>query len=228
MKAQRVHASGEHGYEPVHGLPGRLPPGERMLWQGAPAALPLAVQALHLRKVALYFGALMLWRLAGVLHDGGTLVDAARSLAWALPLSLAGLALLYALAWLYAKTTVYTLTNQRVVMRLGIVLTVSFNLPLGRIDGVTLRQHADGSGDLMLSLSGSQRIAFLHLWPHVRPWHINRTQPMLRALPDVGPVARLLAGALQATQGEAANDRQGPRQRGALDGARDALQPAAA
>ena len=36
-------------------------------------------------------------------------------------------------AWLSARTTMYTLTNKRVVMRIGIVLTVSFNLPLRAI-----------------------------------------------------------------------------------------------
>jgi hypothetical protein len=218
MKVQRVQPTGEHGYEPVHGLPGRLPPGERMLWQGAPAVLPLAVQALHLRKLAIYFGLLMAWRAAGVLADGGGLLDAARALAWAVPMSALGLGLVFGLGWLYASTTVYTLTNKRVVLRLGIVLTVTFNLPLARIEGVTLRRHSDGTGDLMLRLPDTERIAFLHLWPHVRPWRINHTEPMLRALADIDVVAPLLASALQATLDETARSAQAAAAAAALAG----------
>ena len=33
-----------------------------------------------------------------------------------------------------ARTTLYTLTDRRVVMRIGIVLTVAYNLPLVRIE----------------------------------------------------------------------------------------------
>ena len=54
----------------------------------------------------------------------------------------------------------------------------------------------------MLSLAGSDRIAYLHLWPHARPWRLKRTEPMLRALADAPAVAAQLAQALQ--QAEAA------------------------
>ncbi len=37
------------------------------------------------------------------------------------------------MAWLSARSTVYTLTDRRMVMRMGIVLTVTFNLPFKRI-----------------------------------------------------------------------------------------------
>jgi hypothetical protein len=32
--------------------------------------------------------------------------------------------------------------------------------------------------------SAGKRIAYLHLWPHARPWQLKRPQPLLRALPD--------------------------------------------
>ncbi len=41
-----------------HGLPGPLPKGERLLWQGRPALLSLARRAFHVDLVALYFGGL--------------------------------------------------------------------------------------------------------------------------------------------------------------------------
>lgn len=197
MKALRVQPSGDHEHEPVHGLPELLPPGEHMLWQGAPDWRALAVQAFHVRKVALYFGALIVWRFAAVHGDMGTMA-ALKSIAWAVPLAATGLALLAGLAWMTARTTVYTLTERRLVMRIGIVLTVTFNLPLARVASAALRQRG-GTGDITLSLSGRERIAWLHLWPHARPWVLSQPQPMLRALPDAAIVARALSVALQAS-----------------------------
>jgi hypothetical protein len=80
-------------------------------------------------------------------------------------------------------------------MRVGIVLTVSYNLPLRRIEGADLRDLARGHGDIALLLEPQTRIAWLQLWPHVRPWRVARAQPMLRAVPDAARVARLVADA---------------------------------
>jgi hypothetical protein len=43
-----------------------------------------------------------------------------------------------------------------------------------------------------------QRLAFLLLWPHVRPWKLTRVEPMLRCVPDARNVAGLVAKALRA------------------------------
>ena len=67
----------------------------------------------------------------------------------------------------------------------------------------------------MLSLAGSDRIAYLHLWPHVRPWQLKRTQPMLRALADAQGVAQILASAL--AQAEAARSALPVRAVGRVD-----------
>jgi hypothetical protein len=192
-----VQASGEHEFEPVHGLPAELPAGERVLWQGSPHWRLLAVQAFHVRKVAAYFGVLIAWRLITVLADGGELATALAALLWQLPLAAAGLGLLAGLAWLSARTTVYTLTNRRVVMRVGIVLSITFNLPLVRVENAAIARGAQGSGEICLQLGGPQRIAYLHLWPHVRPWQLKRTQPMLRGLAEVDLPAGLLAQTLR-------------------------------
>ncbi|MEJ2299801.1 MAG: PH domain-containing protein, partial [Woeseiaceae bacterium] len=53
----------EHGREPVPGLPAYLPPGEEILWQGKPNWKRFAVRALHVRKLAFYFAALLAIRL---------------------------------------------------------------------------------------------------------------------------------------------------------------------
>jgi hypothetical protein len=193
----------EHEFEAAHGLPEALPAGEQVLWQGAPDWRALAVQALHLRAAAIYFALLLLWQMAGTAADGG---GAARTLLGALPLALLALFALGTLAliaWLMGRSTVYTITDRRVVMRIGIVLTVSFNLPHRRIDAAALRRGADNTGDITLTLGGPDRIAWLHLWPHVRPWQLKRPQPMLRALPQAEQVAGILSAALAAAAGQA-------------------------
>ena len=48
--------------EPIKGLPEKPPEGEEVLWQGRPAVLPLARDALSLNWVIGYFAILIVWR----------------------------------------------------------------------------------------------------------------------------------------------------------------------
>lgn len=198
MKA--VH---EHEFEAAHGLPEALPAGERLLWQGAPDWKALAVDALHARKIAIYFAVLTVWRAAIVASDGGSALQIALGAGTLLGLAAAALGLLCLVAWLMATTAVYTITDKRVVMRVGIVLSVTFNLPFKTIESAALRRLSGAHGNITLVLAEPARIAYLQLWPHVRPWQLKRTQPMLRALPQAAAVAQLLAEALAASAGTA-------------------------
>jgi hypothetical protein len=205
VAGSKPYVAAEHEFEPQYGLPERLPAGERILWQGVPLWTVLARRAFHADKVAAYFTLLLGWRFATLLHDGAAFSEALRSLAWWSLLAATGVGLLLALAWASARTTVYTLTDRRIVMRVGIVLTVSYNLPLKRIDGADLRPFGRGEGgEIALALEPRTRIAWLHLWPHVRPWRIARPQPMLRALPDAQSVSALLADAWAQANGATA------------------------
>lgn len=196
----------EHEFEAAPGLPEPLPPGEHILWQGRPDWKRLARDAFHVRQVAAYF-ALML-ALQAVLSwqpEAGLLANLDASFAsLALSATLAGmaLALLALAAWLSAQTTMYTLTNKRVVLRIGIVLTVSFNVPLRWIAAAHLHANADGSGDIALELKGRDRIAYLHLWPHARAWYLRQPQPTLRGVPGVSAVAERLHHAWQQRRAE--------------------------
>ncbi len=194
----------EHEYEAAHGLPEQLPAGEKILWQGAPHWQTLARDAMHLRLLAVYFAVLLAWRAGAAWMDTGSLGTAALSIVLLLPLALLALATLAVLAWLASRNSVYTITNRRVVMRVGIVLTVTFNLPYRRIESASLRRNANGTGDIALLLSAGDQIAYLHLWPHVRAWHVRRSQPMLRAIPDCARVSELLVQAIadSATAGQ--------------------------
>jgi hypothetical protein len=121
--------------------------------------------------------------------------------------SLAAIAigLLALTAKLSASTTMYTITNKRIVMRIGIVLTLSFNLPLRWIQSANVKKNNDGYGDIALELKGEDRIAYLHLWPHARPWHINNPQPLLRNIADIELVGKLLHDAWLQRQQEIEN-----------------------
>lgn len=186
-------------FEPVRGLPQMLPRGERMLWQGAPRWQDLAVHAFHVRKVVWYFAGLTI--LAGVLRlaEGEGIAMAIRPFQWLMPMGLVAAALLSGLAWLSARTSVYTITTKRVVMRIGMALPVSINLPFNQIDGASLRLFSNGSGDIPLKVTSKDRVAYMMLWPHARPFKFAHPQPALRCIARADDVASLLAAALAGT-----------------------------
>jgi Bacterial PH domain len=194
----------EHEFEAQYGLPEALPEGERILWQGAPDWKVLARRVFHTRKVAVYFALMLTWRFFSVMADTQSLAEAFGSLKWLAAFFALGLGLLLLLGWWSAHSTAYTLTNKRVVMRIGIVLTVTYNLPLSRVERADLHDAGGGCQDIALTLERGTSIAWLHLWPHVRPWRLAQTQPMLRALPGASAVSTLLATAWSEVNGVAA------------------------
>lgn len=191
----------EHDFEPIRGLPGALPPGETILWQGAPHWAALAVHALHVRFVTLYFAALIVAQGVGAALSGDQRANPAIVLGEALWTGFAGLAaigLLCLFAWLSARTSVYTITNRRIVLRVGVAISKAVNLPFAIIESAALRQHGAGVGDIPLRLKAPTRAGYFLLWPHVRPWRWSEPEPMLRAIPQAGAVAAILAQALAA------------------------------
>lgn len=186
----------EHGFEAVRGLPEDLPAGERVVWQGAPSWTSLAVHAFHVRKVAVYLLVLIGINAYAAWTESGSVGMVANTAI--MPIAATGvcLTLLMGLAWLGARSTVYTLTNKRVVMRIGMALPVTLNLPFNLIHSAALRVHSDGTGDLPLELANGQRIAYLMLWPHARRWSLRRPEPTLRSIAEPEKVAELLKQAV--------------------------------
>jgi hypothetical protein len=169
-----------------------------VVWQGAPDWRSLAVQAFHVRKIALYFVFMLtLQTLNLTAPDNGVGWKPLAEVEWkplfvAASLYALALGLLLGTAWLSASSTLYTLTNKRVVMRIGIVLTLTFNLPYKRIAGASLKSYAKGVGDIALALHPEDRIGWAHLWPHQRAWHISQPQPTLRCLAGSASVGQQL------------------------------------
>lgn len=193
----------EHEFEAAYGLPEPLPKGESILWQSSPDFGDLAVRVFHMRKVAVYFAVLLAVRGSFLYSSDATVVTIMVGMLIVAGLALTALAALGILAWLTARTTVYTLTDQRVVMRIGIVLTLTFNLPLKRIETAGLLLAGKGFGDIALALSGGDRIGWLNLWPHARPWRIAKPEPMLRCIPDAQVFATTLQSAWEQAAGKA-------------------------
>jgi hypothetical protein len=190
---REVQASHEHEFEAAEGLPEPLPPGERVLWQGRPDWRALAVDAFHVRAIGAYLVILLVVHVGLRLSDGGGVGEVARSTGWLAALFGLAWGTLLLMAWLSAAGSAYTLTDRRLVMRVGIVLTLTFNLPLRRLSAAGLRLRRDGhTGDIPLQLMSPDRIAFFHLWPHARPWKIGTPEPMLRCIPDAARVAQAL------------------------------------
>jgi hypothetical protein len=195
----------EHEFEPQYGLPERLPPNEYLVWQGSPDVGMLATSAFHIRKLAIYFVGLTVLCVWLAVQKGADVMGLVDAVKWVLPLGIITLLTVWWLAYMTARTTVYTITNRRVVLRVGIVLTVTFNLPLPQIASADIRKLDDGFGDITLALKGADRIAWIHLWPSVRAWRIRKPEPTLRAIPDAQAVAAKLRDAWTHNTGMAAN-----------------------
>ena len=202
----------EYDYEPVRGLPGELPEDEQVLWQSAPDWKYMAATALHVRLSALYFGAIAIWAVARGDINTGVAVSVFGAV-------VVGLFTLF--AWGVGRTTVYTMTNKRLVLRIGVALNKCINLPLSEIETANLKMLGDGYGNIVLSLKGMPRIGYFMLWPHARSLRIVRPQPMLRAIPDACNVAQMLFKATQKVQAVApAGEPQGTAPDRPLMGAR--------
>jgi hypothetical protein len=196
-----VNAHHEHEFEAAPGLPEPLPKGERMIWQGSPDFRMLAIHAFHVRKLALYFTAML--ALQWIYLSADPAAPLVRPLLTSAGMALLALGLLTTIAWFSARTTLYTLTDRRIVMRIGIVLTLTFNLPLRQVSGAAIKPQAAGHGDIALTLSGSDRIAWLNLWPHARPWQLRQPQPSLRCVPDAQAVGARIQQAWNVVHPEA-------------------------
>lgn len=181
----------EYDHEPMRGLPGVLPADEHIHWQSGPDWKNMALTALHIRLAVAYFAAIAIF----LASNGDTGSALAVSM---LGICVTGLFTLF--AWGVGRTTVYTLTNKRLVLRIGVALNKCINLPLSEIQSANLKMLASGHGNIVLDLKGAPRLGYIMLWPHARSLRFVRPQPVLRAIPDAQSVATMLFKATQQTQ----------------------------
>ena len=180
--------------EPIEGLPELLPKGEVILWQGRPNWLRLTNESLNLWWVIGYFGLLAAWRFLTVIDymPLGTAFSA--SIPFLFVAAFVGL-LLCGVGYIQAKATLYTITNRRVVMRIGAALTLTLNLPFTKIDNAAVAKKRGGFGNIAFETSGDTKFSFFVLWPHARSWYFGKPQPTLKCIPDIEKVSSILGQA---------------------------------
>lgn len=178
----------------VHGVNEPLPPGEQLLWQGEPQPAALARHLLFVRPLAGYFGLMMLWWALANRGAAGT------GLFWVTiglqgALAVAVLAGALGLARWIAGSTTYAITDKRIVVRLGIIFPVTVNIPLRFVVSAQSRVFRDGSGEIALQLDPREKLAWIVLFPHLRPFRFAQPEPLLRGLREPERVGRILTAA---------------------------------
>jgi hypothetical protein len=190
----------------IRGVPHPLPAGEHVLWEGAPSPGAMATHVFHRRLFALYFAAITMWWVATTTVVFGS-SDFMIGLAGRLGLAFAVLAIVEVLSRVSARTTWYAITNRRVVLKIGMVIEMSINIPFSTIESAGVGTFRDGTGQVLLSLVKSNRLAYIALWPHCRVFSINQPQPILRGLADAQHVGTLLANAVAEASVDDSNSR---------------------
>jgi hypothetical protein len=165
----------EHEFEAAPGLPEALPAGEHILWQGSPDWKLLAVDAFHVKRLSIYFSLMIALQAVMIWDTSLGLLANLSALSIGAILATVSLSLLALTAWLSASTT----TAQ-------------------------IRDQGNGFGEIALELKGDDRIAYLHLWPHARAWHIGQPQPALRCIANAKEVGTLLYEAWEKRMAEVA------------------------
>lgn len=173
-------------------LPGPLPAGERVLWHGRPDWRAIARDALHVRGLAAYLALLVVSVAVAAAVRGAAAGEVALDAVRAAGIALVPLGFLLAYAWLAARWARYAITNRRIVMRIGVALPMTVNLPFARIASAGL-QRRGRTGEIGVTLLARDGLAAIMLWPHAP---LFRTNPILRGLHDAERAGQVLAQAL--------------------------------
>lgn len=186
----------EHELEPVPGLPGRLPAGEVILWQGRPDAALVARHVLKNRWIAMYFLAMAVWLAASGFYDGHATGGIVFSVAVIVALGAVMMGMIELFAWGVEKTTLYTITNERLVMRFGVALSLALNIPYRQFNAADMQLSGEKDGTIAVDLLPGARISWLVQWPHVRGWRFANPQPSLICLADARKAGSVLVEAI--------------------------------
>lgn len=193
----------------------RLEPGEQILWQGRPEVSALRRHLLKMRWLAAYFAVLLGWKLTLIVAVRGMRPQEVFDTAVLLAQGAALTGILAYLAWALARSTTYTVTTLRVVIRHGIALQGTVDIPLRAIRSVAVRIHYDGIGDVALTVRDGGGVGLSKLWPNVRGLSLSAPVPMLRGLRDAavlgGQLARRLDNPMPAMSGQDIRPRTTPQ-----------------
>jgi hypothetical protein len=181
----------------VHGVSEALPPGESIRWEGAPNARAITRHLLFVRPLAGYFAVVIGW---WMFANRGEIATATfwTTVGVQLALVLMVLGGIVSLGRWIASSTTYAITDRRLVIRLGIIFPLTVNVPLHYVTGAKVKSFADGTGQIALQLESDEKLAWIVLFPHVRPWTFSNPEPLLRGLEDPRAVGAILGAAVLA------------------------------
>jgi hypothetical protein len=95
--------------------------------------------------------------LATAWYDGRPAGEALVVLSSSALASLVCLALVTTVAWGYARSTIYSLTNRRLIIRHGLAMPITINVPFAQVDAAAMTRHANsGTGTICLQIAGRQ------------------------------------------------------------------------
>ena len=185
-------------FEPISGLPSKLPEDETILWRGSPEKWKLGHRIFATRWIAAFFVVLAVSSIFSGIDHGVAPARIAMTFATLLFVgaSVIGFAMLF--GWLVAINTVYTITDKRIVIRHGVTMPMAVNVPYAKIATAAAKLHADGTGDVSVALLDGNRVNVFAIWPHHRPWSWQGAAPAMKSVPEASRVAQLLHDALVA------------------------------
>jgi hypothetical protein len=155
----------------------------------------VATHVFHWRLVVAYFAAMLaLWAVTTE-HQPGSEVYVAGAV---VRVSLAAFVLLavLGLSRAVATTSWYAITSRRVVMRVGMAFPMSINIPFTLLESAGVGRFKDGTGQVTMSITKGNRIAYIAMWPHCRVFRFTQPEPVLRGLEEPQQVAEILAKAV--------------------------------
>ena len=76
---------------------------------------------------------------------------------------------------------------------------MSINIPFSRIKSAHVKCFAGDFGDIPLTVDDTNRVGYLVMWPHARPWQLKRPEPMLRCIPNASKVSEIIADTASST-----------------------------
>jgi hypothetical protein len=170
-----------------------LPDGEYIVWQGIPDEKALARRVFYSIHISIYLATMVAAHTSYLIMRGDSLADWSGMLILQCGAALIVLALISGLAKLYQKSTIYTLTNERLVILTGAAFSVIIHIPVNKVQAADLREFRDGTGDISVTVASDEKLYWLLLWPSVRSWWSRPVRPLLRNLKDPRLAAEALA-----------------------------------
>ena len=184
--------------EPVPGLPEVLPQGETMIWQGSPDAITMARRGFHGNLVAAYFAILAASSSISAYLDGAAPANALLAGSHFIVIGAIAFSIVALLGYLVHRTTLYTITSKRLVMRFGVALPMTLNIPFKQIASADAKVFANATGNIAFTPATDLPVTYVHMWPHARGLYLARPQPTMRCVADAKGVCDLLTKAMLA------------------------------